>query len=159
MVWHLDEPYGGGLPSWYVFQFMSQDVKVGLTRSGGDELFGNYGKFYPMEKRGLARSRQAASKVIGWEKNFRNTLSMILNYQKNNDVEFVTISFSPNVFLTLEEKSLKTIFLGFNPEIIETQLKIIRDMKNQITEKSILEKIDNINLIDPNNPKIKVFKP
>ena len=66
MVWYLDEPYGGGLPSWYVFQFMSQDVKVGLTGSGGDELFGNYGKFYPMEKRGLARSRQAASRVIGW---------------------------------------------------------------------------------------------
>ena len=19
MVWHLDEPYGGGLPAWYVF--------------------------------------------------------------------------------------------------------------------------------------------
>ena len=103
--------------------------------------------------------RKLSSRVIGWEKNFKNTLSIILNYQKNNNVEFVTISFSPNGFLTLEEKSLKTIFLGFNPEIIETQLKIIRDMKNQITEKSILEKIDNINLIDPNNPKIKVFKP
>ena len=34
MVWHLDEPYGGGLPSWYVFQFMREHVTVGLTGSG-----------------------------------------------------------------------------------------------------------------------------
>jgi len=49
MVWHLDEPYGGGLPSWYVFRLMSSDVKVGLTGTGGDELFGNYGKFLRFE--------------------------------------------------------------------------------------------------------------
>ena len=53
MVWHLDEPYGGGLPSWYVFREMSKDVKVGLTGTGGDELFGNYGKFRIYETQGL----------------------------------------------------------------------------------------------------------
>lgn len=52
MVWHLDEPYGGGLPSWAVFQCMSEEVKVGLTGSGGDELFGNYGKWKFLEKHG-----------------------------------------------------------------------------------------------------------
>ncbi|PSB25982.1 asparagine synthase (glutamine-hydrolyzing) [Stenomitos frigidus] len=51
MVWSLDEPYGGGLPSWYIFQFMSRDVKVGLTGTGGDELFGNYGKWCHYENR------------------------------------------------------------------------------------------------------------
>lgn len=50
MVWHLDEPYGGGLPSWYVFREMSKDVKVGLTGTGGDELFGNYGRFLRYEE-------------------------------------------------------------------------------------------------------------
>lgn len=56
MVWHLDEPYGGGLPSWYVFRMMSQEVKVGLTGTGGDELFGNYGKFAPFENSPLLRT-------------------------------------------------------------------------------------------------------
>lgn len=49
MVWYLDEPYGGGLPSWTVFKFMSRDVKVGMTGTGGDELFGNYGKWRSLE--------------------------------------------------------------------------------------------------------------
>lgn len=44
MIYHLDEPYGGGLPSWYVYKMMQGKVKVALTGTGGDELFGNYNK-------------------------------------------------------------------------------------------------------------------
>src|SRR5215211_1030060 len=62
MVWALDEPYGGGLPSWYVFRFMAANVKVGLTGTGGDELFGNYRRFVPFETARLARWRRSFSK-------------------------------------------------------------------------------------------------
>jgi asparagine synthase (glutamine-hydrolysing) len=55
MVWHLDEPYAGGLPSWYVFREMSKDVKVGLTGTGGDELFGNYGRSLKYEAKKLVQ--------------------------------------------------------------------------------------------------------
>jgi asparagine synthase (glutamine-hydrolysing) len=55
MVWYLDEPYAGGLPSWTVYKFMSQEVKVGLSGTGGDELFGNYGKWRPLEGGALRR--------------------------------------------------------------------------------------------------------
>tara|TARA_B100000579_G_C22796518_1_gene837418 strand:+ start:775 stop:1497 length:723 start_codon:yes stop_codon:yes gene_type:complete len=103
--------------------------------------------------------KKISSKVFGWKENFRETLSKILNYQKDNDVEFITITNSPNGFLTLEEKSLKTILLGFNPKILENQLQMINDLKNQIKEKKLLVKIDAIDLTDPNNPRIKVFKP
>jgi asparagine synthase (glutamine-hydrolysing) len=58
MVWALDEPYGGGLPSWYVYRFMADDVKVGLTGTGGDELFGNYRRFVPFERARLRRLRR-----------------------------------------------------------------------------------------------------
>jgi asparagine synthase (glutamine-hydrolysing) len=51
MVWHLDEPYGGGLPSWSVFKAMGPEVKVAMTGTGGDELFGNYHKFRTLEGR------------------------------------------------------------------------------------------------------------
>ncbi len=103
--------------------------------------------------------KKLSSKVFGWKENFRETLSIILNYQKDNDVEFITINLSQNGFLTLEEKNLKTILLGFNQKIIETQLQKINDLKNQLKGKLILEKVDAIDLIDPNNPRIKVFKP
>jgi asparagine synthase (glutamine-hydrolysing) len=49
MLEALDEPYAGGLPSWFVFQQMAQDVKVALTGTGGDELFSNYHKWKPYE--------------------------------------------------------------------------------------------------------------
>lgn len=55
MVWHLDEPYGGGLPSWSVFKEMAHSVKVGMTGTGGDELFGNYGKWRDLEGGWLQR--------------------------------------------------------------------------------------------------------
>ncbi len=51
MVWHLDEPYGGGLPSWYIYEAAKKDgIKVILTGTGGDELFGNYAKYIIYEK-------------------------------------------------------------------------------------------------------------
>ncbi len=100
-----------------------------------------------------------SSKVFGWEEKYRGMLSKILNSQKNNDIEFVTVNFSPNGFLTLEEKSLNIILLGFNSTKIDTQLQIIFDLKNQLIGGDILKRIDNIDITDPNNPKIKVFKP
>ena len=103
--------------------------------------------------------KKLSSKVFGWKENFRETILKILNSQKNSDIEFITITLSPNGYLILEEKSLKTILLGFNPKRIETQIQIISDIKNQMKGNDILKKIDNIDLTDPNNPKIKVFKP
>ncbi len=103
--------------------------------------------------------KKLSSQVFGWKENFRKTLSKILNFQKDNNVEFITITFSPNGFLTLEEKNLKTILLGFNPKLIGNQLQIVNDIKNQITKNNLLERIDIIDLTDPNDPKIKVFKP
>lgn len=55
MVEALDEPYGGGLPSWFVFRAMGGNVKVALTGTGGDEMFGNYGKWRPLEGGPLTR--------------------------------------------------------------------------------------------------------
>jgi asparagine synthase (glutamine-hydrolysing) len=84
MVWSLDEPYGGGLPSWYVFQFMSQDVKVGLTGTGGDELFGNYGKWLHYENR-LSRLENPLHRMSDRLKQLASTLpESLLGVERKN---------------------------------------------------------------------------
>ena len=98
-------------------------------------------------------------KVFGWEEKFKKILSEILITQENYEFEIVKITFSPNGFLTVEEKNLKKIFLGFNPNLINYQLQVINNLKNEFKKINFSQKIDNIDLTDPKKPKIKVFKP
>ena len=97
--------------------------------------------------------------VFGWEKKLQKRLSEILSAQNDYGLELTKIVFSPNGFLTIEEKELKTIHLGFNPSLIKYQLKIIKKLRYEFNKINFSEKIDNIDLTDPNKPKIKVFKP
>ena len=97
--------------------------------------------------------------IFGWKERFKKTLSKILIARDNYEFEIVKITFSPNGFLTLEERNLKKIFLGFNPNLINYQLQIINDLKIQFKKNNFYEKIDSIDITDPNKPKIKVFKP
>ena len=104
-------------------------------------------------------SNKLKIKVFGWKEKFKKILSDIFIAQENYEFELVKINFSPNGFITLEEKDLKTIFLGFNPNLINYQLQIINNLKIEFEKNNFSKKIDNIDLTDPNKPKIKVFKP
>jgi len=97
--------------------------------------------------------------VFGWKEKFKKILSEIFIALENYDFEIVKITFSPDGFLTVEEKDLKTIFLGFKPDLINYQLQVINNLKNEFKKNSFSIKIDNIDLTNPNKPKIKVFKP
>ncbi len=98
-------------------------------------------------------------KVFGWKEKFKKILSEIFSDLENYEFEIIKITFSPNGFVTVEEKDLNTIYLGFNPNLINNQLQIINNLKNEFKRNNFSEKIDNIDLTDPNKPKIKVFKP
>ena len=97
--------------------------------------------------------------VFGWKEKFKKTLSEIFIALDNYELEIVKITFSPDGFLTVEEKDLRTIFLGYNPNLINYQLQIINNIKNEFKKNNFSKKIDNVDLTNPNKPKIKVFKP
>ncbi len=97
--------------------------------------------------------------VFGWKEKFKKILSEIFIDIENYELEIVKITFSTDGFLTVEEEDLKTIFLGFKPNLINYQLQIIKNLKNEFKKKSFSKKIDNIDLTNPDKPKIKVFKP
>lgn len=54
MIKAMDTPYGGGVPSWFVFREIAGNEKVVFNGTGGDELFGNYSKWlryeHPIER-------------------------------------------------------------------------------------------------------------
>ena len=54
MIKSMDTPYGGGVPSWFVFREIAGNEKVAFNGTGGDELFGNYSKWlryeHPLER-------------------------------------------------------------------------------------------------------------
>ena len=121
-----------------------------------------------IDKEGIFIDKQNADKktlnkltiqVFGWKEKFKKILSKIFIALENYEFELVKITFSPDGFLTIEEKDLRTIFLGFEQNLINTQLQIINNIKNEFKKKSFSIKIDSIDLTNPNKPKIKVFKP
>lgn len=70
MVHALDEPYAGGLPSWFVFQAVgAAGMKVALTGVGGDEVIGNYHKWvrYSALRSRMAR-RLRRNRPMGYER-------------------------------------------------------------------------------------------
>jgi len=97
--------------------------------------------------------------VFGWREKFKKILSEIFTALENYEFEIVKITFSPDGFLTVEEKDLKTIFLGFKPNLINNQFQKINYLKNEFKKNSFSKKIDSIDLTNPDKPKIKVFKP
>ena len=100
-----------------------------------------------------------AIQVFGWKEKFKKILSEIFIAIENYELEIVKISFSYDGFITIEEKDLNTIFLGLRPNLINYQLEIINNLKNEFKKSSFSKKIDSIDLTNPDKPKIKVFKP
>tara|TARA_A100001015_G_scaffold317447_1_gene434452 strand:+ start:1164 stop:2390 length:1227 start_codon:yes stop_codon:yes gene_type:complete len=45
----IHEPYGGGLPSWFVYKSVSKKYKVCFNGTGIDEFFGSYGKWNKLD--------------------------------------------------------------------------------------------------------------
>lgn len=122
MVWHLDEPYAGGLPSWMIFQFMAKEVKVGLTGVGGDEMFGNYGKWrgnFPWFG-------------FDFEKDFFEKFYYLSDKKKN-----ITMSLSPGNQMQSTSHFLKTYFDAADAATIRDRVAAT-DILTQLPEEFLM---------------------
>ena len=152
-----------------IFPFgLKIDIKTRIPIAYGERILNNEKISGFIDKDGIFINQQYIDKknlnklttqVFGWKEKFKNALSEILIKQESYKFEIVKIFFSANGFITVEEKDLKTIYLGFNPNLINYQFQIINKLKNEFNKNNLPEKIDSIDLSDPNKPKIKVFKP
>ena len=117
MVYHLDEPYGGGLPLWHIFKKAGKDFGVILTGLGGDELFGNFGRWTLLEK------------------TFFNLTS--------NYYQFKTLFFDRKYFFSDE---LKDKLLLKSDNKLNNTCEFIYERLNNTNSKNIRDKIFNLDL-------------
>ena len=97
-------------------------------------------------------------KISGWEKDYKNLISLILRAYKGTD-DLEAIKINSEGFIILEEKFLQKVFFGFKTQEIKEKLNLIFDIKEQLKKQKIRKKIQSLDLTDPANPKIKVFIP
>jgi cell division protein FtsQ len=117
------------------------------------------GNFIEKQNADKKKFNKLTIEVFGWKEKFKKTLSDIFIAIENHELEIVKITFSSDGFLTVEEKDLKKIFLGFKPNLINYQLQIVNNLKIEFKKTSFSKKIDSIDLTNPDKPIIKVFKP
>ena len=117
------------------------------------------GVFIPKEFASIKEKNILPIKIIGWKKNFAATVSKIFKQYENNINDLEIIHITPDEFIFLEDKILKKILLGYEHSKIDTQLNLIPEIKKQLKQKNILKNLESLDITDPNNPKIKVFKP
>ena len=90
------EPYGGGLPSWFVYEKMSEEYKVGFVGTGVDEFFGSYGNWQNVESFFNFNNDISIEK---FKKNFFDSRCYGDNKEKSN-----ILNFNLNNYIPTEEK-------------------------------------------------------
>ncbi len=117
------------------------------------------GIFIPKEFASIKERKIYPIKIIGWKKNYAEIVSKILKFYENNLNDLELINIASNEFIFIEEKVLKKILLGFEHSKLDTQLNLIPEIKKQLKQNNILKNLESLDITDPNNPTIKVFKP
>ena len=117
------------------------------------------GVFIPKEFASIKDTSILPIKIIGWKKNFAEIVSKILNLYENNISDLQLIHITSDEFIFLEDIELKRILLGYEHSKIDIQLNLIPEIKKQLKQKNMLNNLEILDITDPNNPKIKVFKP
>ncbi len=116
------------------------------------------GHFIPQRFANISQ-KTSPIRVEGWQKKFIASISKIIKAYKMHDESLLSIKISPEGNFIVEEKILNQILLGTDIQKLDKQLNLIFHIKDQIRSNDISIKIESLDLTDPVNPILKVFKP
>jgi asparagine synthase (glutamine-hydrolysing) len=128
----IHEPYGGGLPSWNVYEEISKNYKVTLNGTGIDEFFGNYGKWEKLDP--LFGNEVSFQR---FEKKFFNLRYYASSFEKQKILNFKLDNFESTSF-----KFFK-IFQEYEGTIKDKSALL--DIKTQLTDE-FLQICDNFSM-------------
>lgn len=111
----LEQPYAGGLPSWPLYKKIKEKNKVVMVGTGGDELFGNYGK---------------------WKRLFLINKFLPINLSLFKKYYF-------NLFYYCKDEDKKGIF-NFNLKKFQTTSEYLFNIYNDCESKNPIDKIANL---------------
>ena len=119
----LDEPYGGGLPSWFVFKQISKNFKVAISGTGGDEIFGNYNRYFKLKaikkKIGITRFNEYFYNLYFSNNRWKKKYTNLKIYPETSD------TFYKNIHKTnFKNSSKKFSMLDFNTQLKDEFLYI-----------------------------------
>ena len=117
------------------------------------------GIFIPKEFASIKGKNIYPIKIIGWKRNYAEIVSKIFKSYENNLNDLELINIASDEFIFIEEKGLNKILLGYEHSKLNTQLNLIPEIKKQLKQNNILKNLESLDITDPNNPIIKVFKP
>lgn len=102
IITHLGEPFGGGLPSWFLLKEISKKFKVVLSGTGGDELFGNYNRQF-----NFIKSNNNYYNEKSFNKNYFYNNLFLANLDFKKKYTYLNIENSKNVSKPLFKSFLK----------------------------------------------------
>ncbi len=162
MIYHLDEPYGGGLPLWHILKQSGKKFGVILTGLGGDELFGNFGRWTLLEKTmfNTFNNRFQFDTLFFNRKYFFSEKlknKIILNNSKNSTSQYLLDVMNKKKDYNIRDKIM---YLDIKTQLQDEYCNVVNkfSMANQIEARAPFLDIEFSNLIFEVSSKIRTSK-
>ena len=162
MIYHLDEPYGGGLPLWHILKQSGKKFGVILTGLGGDELFGNFGRWTLLEKtmfNTFNNKFQFDTLFFNRKYFFSEKLKnkIILNNSKNSTSQYLLGVMNRKKDYNIRDKIM---YLDIKTQLQDEYCNVVNkfSMANQIEARAPFLDIEFSNLIFEVSSKIRTSK-
>mgnify|MGYP001559808458 CR=1 FL=1 len=159
LIWHFDEPFAGSLPQYFLAEKTRHYAKVVLNGTGGDELFGDYGRSWWFSRFFDNRSLQYSIWPYWMQQLFSNGIHLLPNIRrfenykrradeitKNSYRRGIMYADGKDAIFTIQQKQvlLKSWVLGS----LENERTIENTFQNLFLSSNARELMDQVFYVD-----------